>query len=150
MAFTLMDLPYARDALAPHMSKDTLDFHYGKHHQTYVTKLNGLIEGTDYADMSLDEVMRASAEANATGIFNNAAQVVNHDFLWHSLSPDGGGDPEGDLKDALVESFGSVDEFKEAFTQAAATHFGSGWTWLVSDGGKLGIVSTGNADNPSL
>ena len=149
MAFTLMDLPYARDALAPHMSKDTLDFHYGKHHQTYVTKLNGLIEGTDYADMSLDEVMRASAEANATGIFNNAAQVVNHDFLWHSLSPDGGGDPEGDLKDALVESFGSVDEFKEAFTQAAATQGRGGANPLLS-ARKLGIVSTGNADNPSL
>jgi len=150
MAFTLMDLPYARDALAPHMSKDTLDYHYGKHHQTYVTKLNGLVEGTEYADMSLEEVMRASAEANATGIFNNAAQVVNHDFLWQSLSPNGGGDPVGDLKDALVEAFGSVDEFKEAFTQAATTQFGSGWAWLVSDGGKLAVVSTGNADNPSL
>lgn len=150
MAFTLMELPYARDALAPHMSENTLDFHYGKHHQTYVTKLNGLIEGTEYADMSLEEVMKASSDANATGIFNNAAQVVNHDFLWHSLSPDGGGDPQGDLKDALVDAFGSVEEFKEAFSQAAATNFGSGWTWLVSDGGNLKIVSTSNADNPSL
>ena len=94
--------------------------------------------------------LKITANENCHTKINNAAQVVNHDFLWHSLSPDGGGDPEGDLKDALVESFGSVDEFKEAFTQAAATHFGSGWTWLVSDGGKLGIVSTGNADNPSL
>ena len=145
-----MELPYARDALAPHMSKETLDYHYGKHHQTYVTKLNGMIEGTEYADMSLEEVVRASAKAKATGIFNNSAQVVNHDFLWHSLSPNGGGEPQGDLKDALVESFGSIDGFKEAFTQSAIGQFGSGWTWLVSDGGKLGVVSTGNADNPML
>lgn len=145
-----MDLPYARDALAPHMSSNTLDYHYGKHHQTYVNKLNGLVEGSKYAKMSLEDVVRASADANETGIFNNAAQVVNHDFLWHSLSPDGGGEPDGDIKDAIVESFGSFDDFKDEFKKAATTQFGSGWAWLVSDGSKLKVLSTGNADNPML
>lgn len=150
MSFSLMDLPYARDALAPHMSSNTLDYHYGKHHQTYVNKLNGLVEGSKYAKMSLEDVVRASADANETGIFNNAAQVVNHDFLWHSLSPDGGGEPDGDIKDAIVESFGSFDDFKDEFKKAATTQFGSGWAWLVSDGSKLKVLSTGNADNPML
>lgn len=145
-----MDLPYARDALAPHMSSNTLDYHYGKHHQTYVNKLNGLVEGSKYAKMSLEDVVRASADANETGIFNNAAQVVNHDFLWHSLSPDGGGEPEGDIKDAIVESFGGFDDFKAEFKKAATSQFGSGWAWLVSDGSKLKVLSTGNADNPML
>ena len=150
MTFTLMDLPYARDALAPHMSENTLNYHYGKHHQTYVNKLNGLVEGKKYADMSLEDVVRASHEAKETGIFNNAAQVVNHDFLWNSLSPNGGGEPSGDIRDAIDESFGGFGEFKEAFTQAATNQFGSGWAWLVADGGKLSVVSTGNADNPML
>jgi Fe-Mn family superoxide dismutase len=145
-----MDLPYARDALAPHMSENTLNYHYGKHHQTYVNKLNGLIEGTRYADMSLEDVVRAAHDDKATGVFNNAAQVVNHDFLWNSLSPTGGGEPGGDIRDAIDESFGGFDEFKETFTQAAVGQFGSGWAWLVSDGGKLSVVSTGNADNPML
>lgn len=150
MAFTLMDLPYPRDALSPHMSKDTLDYHYGKHHQTYVDKLNGLVEGTQYADMSLEEVVRASSKAGDKGVFNNSAQVVNHDFLWNSLSPNGGGEPKGDLKNAIQESFGGFDDFKTKFKETAIAQFGSGWTWLVKSSDKLEVVSTGNADNPML
>lgn len=150
MAFSLMDLPYARDDLAPHMSENTLNYHYGKHHQGYVNKLNGTAEGTKYASMSLEDVVRAASEADDSGVYNNAAQVLNHDFLWHSLSPDGGGAPSGDVKDAIEESFGGVDQFREAFTKAATSQFGSGWAWLVADKGKLEVLSTGNADNPML
>ncbi|MDX1481049.1 MAG: superoxide dismutase [Woeseiaceae bacterium] len=150
MAFSLMDLPYARDDLAPHMSENTLNYHYGKHHQGYVNKLNGMAEGTKYASMSLEDVVRAASEADDSGVYNNAAQVLNHDFLWHSLSPDGGGAPSGDVKDAIEESFGGVDQFREAFTKAATSQFGSGWAWLVADKGKLEVLSTGNADNPML
>lgn len=150
MAFTLMDLPYDRAALEPHMSGNTLDYHYGKHHQTYVNKLNGMVEGSKYEGMSLEEVVRASAEAGDAGVFNNAAQVVNHDFLWHSLSPNGGGAPGGDLGAAIDAAFGSFDEFRSAFAAAAAGQFGSGWAWLVAEGGAVKIVTTGNADNPML
>lgn len=150
MSFTLMDLPYARDALAPHMSENTLNYHYGKHHQAYVNKLNGMVEGKKYASMSLEDVVRASRDAGDTGIFNNSAQVVNHDFLWQSLAPNGGGQPEGDVKDAINESFGGYDDFRKAFADAAAGQFGSGWAWLVADGGKLAVVTTGNANNPML
>jgi len=150
MSFTLMDLPYARDALAPHMSKQTLDYHYGKHHQSYVNKLNGLAEGKDYADMSLEEVVRAAHEANDIAVFNNAAQVVNHDFLWQSLSPQGGGEPKGDLKGAINDTFGGYDGFRKKFAAAATGQFGSGWAWLVIQDGKLDIFSTGNAYNPML
>ena len=150
MAFSLMELPYSRDALEPHMSGNTLDYHYGKHHQTYVNKLNGLVEGSQYAEMSLEEVVRASAEAGDTGVFNNAAQVVNHDFLWHSLSPNGGGTPDGELGAAIDAAFGSFDGFRTAFAAAAAGQFGSGWAWLVAEGDTLKIVTTGNADNPML
>ena len=150
MAFTLMDLPYDRAALEPHMSGNTLDYHYGKHHQTYVNKLNGMVEGSKYEGMSLEDVVRASAEAGDAGVFNNAAQVVNHDFLWHSLSPDGGGAPDGDLGAAIDAAFGSFDEFRSAFAAAAAGQFGSGWAWLVAEGGSVKIVTTGNADNPML
>lgn len=150
MAFTLMDLPYDRAALEPHMSGNTLDYHYGKHHQTYVNKLNGMVEGSKYEGMSLEEVVRASAEAGDAGVFNNAAQVVNHDFLWHSLSPNGGGAPDGDLGAAIDAAFGSFDEFRSAFAAAAAGQFGSGWAWLVAEGGAVKIVTTGNADNPML
>ena len=150
MAFTLMDLPYDRAALEPHMSGNTLDYHYGKHHQTYVNKLNGMVEGSKYEGMSLEEVVRASAEAGDAGVFNNSAQVVNHDFLWHSLSPNGGGAPDGDLGAAIDAAFGSFDEFRSAFAAAAAGQFGSGWAWLVAEGGAVKIVTTGNADNPML
>lgn len=142
--FTLMDLPFAIDSLEPAMSKETLEFHHGKHHQTYVTKLNGLIEGTEFENKSLEEIILSSNG----GVFNNAAQVYNHDFFWHCLTP-GGSNISSVVTDALVENFGSVEKFKEDFTNAAVNNFGSGWTWLVKDlNGKLSIVSTSNAGTP--
>ena len=144
MKHELMKLPYELDALEPHMSKETLEFHYGKHHQTYVMKLNGLIEGTKYEDMSLEEIIKASEG----GVFNNSAQVFNHDFFWNGLTPNGSEVP-ANVAEALTEAFGSVDKFKEDFTNAAVNNFGSGWTWLVKDdSGKLSIVSTSNAATP--
>ncbi|MHA3902344.1 superoxide dismutase [Fe] [Castellaniella sp. WN] len=142
MAFTLPPLPYAMDALAPHISQETLEYHYGKHHQAYVTNLNKAIEGTELASLSLEDVIRKSSG----GVFNNAAQVWNHTFYWNSLSPKGGGEPSGALRQAIEAKWGSVDAFKTAFTQSAAGNFGSGWTWLVKkvDGG-LDIVNTSNA-----
>ena len=141
----LPDLPYAKDALEPHISAETLEFHYGKHHATYVDKLNGLIPGTEFELASLEEIIKKASG----GIFNNGAQVWNHTFYWNCLSPNGGGAPEGDLADAINEAFGGFDAFKEAFTNSAINNFGSGWTWLVKDGsGKLEIVNTSNAANP--
>lgn len=145
MPFTLPDLPYARDALAPHISAETLDYHYGKHHQTYVDKLNGQIEGTQYADMSLEEVIRNSAG----GIFNNAAQIWNHTFYWNCLSPNGGGEPTGELAAAIARDFGSFEAFREQFSDTAINTFGSGWGWLVQNpDGSLALVSTSNAETP--
>jgi len=145
MAHTLPDLPYAMDALQPHISKETLEYHYGKHHRTYVDKLNGLIEGTEFADASLEDIIRKSSG----GVFNNAAQVWNHTFYWNCLSPDGGGRPEGDLAKAIDEAFGSYEDFQKQFTDKAVTLFGSGWAWLVKKpDGKLDIVQTGNAETP--
>ncbi len=145
MAFELPALPYARDALAPRISEETIDFHYGKHHQAYVTNLNKLLEGDALAEKSLEEVIRA-AEG---GVFNNAAQVWNHTFYWNSLSPNGGGEPSGDLAAAINSAFGSFAEFKEKFTASAAGNFGSGWTWLVKNSdGSLAIVNTSNAGTP--
>lgn len=144
MAITLPDLPYAKDALAPHISAETLDFHYGKHHSAYVTKLNAAIEGTDLASKSLEEIVRSSDG----GVFNNAAQVWNHTFYWNSMKPAGGGAPSGDLAAAIDRDFGSFDEFKKAFSDAGATQFGSGWAWLVVDGGKLSVTKTLNAETP--
>jgi Fe-Mn family superoxide dismutase len=145
MAHELPALPYAMDALAPHISKETLEYHYGKHHNAYVTNLNKLIEGTDFAGVSLEETVR-----NAKGgMFNNAAQIWNHSFYWHCLSPDGGGKPRGDLAKAIDKSFGSFDAFKEQFSNKAVTLFGSGWAWLVRrDDGSLAIEQTANADTP--
>lgn len=144
MKHELMKLPFALDALEPQMSKETLEFHYGKHHQTYVTKLNGLIEGTDFENKSLVEIIKSSEG----GVFNNAAQVYNHDFFWNGLTPNGS-DISADVQSALTETFGSVEKFKEDFTNAAINNFGSGWTWLVKDAsGKLSIVSTSNAGTP--
>jgi superoxide dismutase, Fe-Mn family len=144
MKHELMKLPYALDALEPLMSKETLEFHYGKHHQTYVTKLNGLIEGSEYADMSLEDIIK---KANG-GVFNNAAQVFNHDFFWNGLTPNGS-EISSDVEAALNEAFGSIDKFKEEFTNTAVNHFGSGWAWLVKDSsGKLSIIATSNANNP--
>ena len=145
MAFELPPLPYARDALAPHISAETIDFHYGKHHQTYVTNLNNLAKGTEFEAMALEDVVRKSQG----GMFNNAAQIWNHTFYWNSLSPKGGGEPAGKLADAIRKSFGSFQEFKDKFSQAAIGTFGSGWAWLVQrPDGTLGIVSTSNAATP--
>lgn len=146
MQHTLPELPYHRTALEPHISAETLDFHHGKHHQTYVTKLNGLIERTEFAESSLDDII---AKAAPGPMFNNAAQVWNHTFYWNSLAPNGGGAPSGALADAINAKFGSFDAFKEKFSDMAANNFGSGWTWLVktADGG-VDIVNTSNAGNP--
>ena len=145
MSFELPALPYAKDALAPHISAETIEYHYGKHHQTYVTNLNNLIVGTEFADLSLEEIVKTSSG----GIFNNAAQVWNHTFYWHSLSPNGGGVPTGGLAHAIDRTFGSFEQFKEEFTKTAVTTFGSGWAWLVKKpNGGLELVSTSNAATP--
>ena len=150
MTFTLPALPYAKTALEPHMSANTFSFHHEKHHNAYVVNLNKLIEGTDLASKSLEEIIAASSgDASKAGIFNNAAQVWNHTFYWNCLSPNGGGEPTGKLADAIVKSFGSFDAFKEQFTQAAISTFGSGWAWLVEDkSDHLKIISTSNAGTP--
>ena len=145
MAFELPALPYAKDALAPHMSAETLEFHHGKHHQTYVTKLNELVAGTDKEGQSLEEIIKG---AGPGPLFNNAAQVWNHTFFWNSLSPNGGGEPSGALAEAINAKWGSFDKFKEAFTNSAIANFGSGWTWLVKAGNELEIVNTSNAETP--
>ncbi len=146
MAFTLPELPYAKDALSPHISAETLDFHHGKHHQAYVTKLNSLVEAdSSLAGKSLEELIRTTKG----GVFNQAAQVWNHTFYWNSLSPNGGGEPTGALADAIKAKWGSVEAFKEAFNKSAAGNFGSGWTWLVKKAdGSLDIVNTSNAATP--
>ncbi len=145
MTHELPALPYAKDALAPVISAETIDYHYGKHHQTYVTNLNNLIAGTEFADLSLtDIIMKASG-----GLFNNAAQVWNHTFYWNCLSPTGGGAPTGALGDAITATFGSFADFKKQFVQSATTNFGSGWTWLVKNSdGTLEIFNTANAGTP--
>jgi superoxide dismutase, Fe-Mn family len=145
MAFKLPELPYAQDALAPHISAETLEYHYGKHHQTYVTNLNKLVEGTPNAEKSLEELIKTTEG----GIFNNAAQVWNHTFYWYCLSPKGGGEPKGKIGDLIKSSFGSFQSFKEKFTDASLTQFGSGWAWLVKKpDGSLGIEKTSNANTP--
>ena len=145
MAFELPPLPYEQNALEPHISAETLEYHYGKHHKTYVDKLNGLVGGTDMENKSLEEVVKA-AEG---GVFNNAAQIWNHTFYWHCLSPNGGGAPSGKLGEAIDAAFGSFDKFKEEFTNSAVNNFGSGWTWLVQKGdGSGAIVNTSNAGTP--
>jgi superoxide dismutase, Fe-Mn family len=145
MAIELPPLPYADDALDPHISARTISFHYGKHHATYVTNLNGLIEGTEHADKSLEQII---ADAGPGGLFNNAAQVWNHTFYWNSMSPAGGGDPSGDLATAIDASFGSVSDFKQQLVDKGKANFGSGWTWLIKDGDGLAIVNTDDADTP--
>ncbi|MEY3006965.1 MAG: superoxide dismutase [Pseudomonadota bacterium] len=145
MSFTLPELPYAKDALAPHISAETIEFHYGKHHQTYVDKLNGLVDGTELASQSLEDIVKSSEG----GVFNNAAQVWNHTFYWNCLSPNGGGSPTGPVADAINAAFGSFDAFKEQFTNSAINNFGSGWTWLVKKAdGSVAIVNTSNAATP--
>ena len=145
MAHTLPALPYAMDALAPIISKETLEFHYGKHHQTYVTNLNNLIPGTEFESASLEEIVKKSSG----GVFNNAAQIWNHTFYWNSMAPNAGGEPTGKLADAIKAKWGSVAAFKEAFDKSAAGNFGSGWTWLVKKhDGSVDIVNTSNAATP--
>ncbi len=145
MAFELPALPYAKDALAPHISEETLEFHYGKHHQTYVTKLNGLVEGTENANKSLEEIIKSSDG----GLFNNAAQVWNHTFYWNCLSPNGGSEPTGEVADAINAAFGSFADFQAQLNDKAVNNFGSSWTWLVKNAdGSLALVNTSNAGTP--
>ncbi len=145
MAFELPALPFEKNALAPHISEETLEYHYGKHHNTYVVNLNNLVAGTDFENMSLESIIQKSEG----GIFNNAAQVWNHTFYWNCLSPNGGGEPTGTIADAITSTFGSFDKFKEEFSAACVTNFGSGWTWLVKNSsGALEIVKTSNAGCP--
>jgi Fe-Mn family superoxide dismutase len=149
MAFELMPLPYAKSALEPHMSAKTIEFHHGKHHQAYVTNLNNLVKNTPLAAKSLESIIRETAkDTSKAGIFNNAAQVWNHNCFWSSMKPVGGGAPVGDLASRIDRDFGSLEKFKELFQQAAMGQFGSGWAWLVADKGDLKIVKTANAMTP--
>ncbi len=146
MTYILPPLPYAKDALEPYISKETLDYHYDKHHRSYVTKLNALLEKDPHPETSLEQLMK---EYDSGPLFNNAAQIWNHTFYWHCLSEQHNQEPQGQLKKAIIESFGSFAQFKEDFSQAACNQFGSGWAWLVRDDyGKLYITSSSNADNP--
>ncbi len=145
MPFELPELPYASDALEPHISRETLEYHYGKHHRGYVDKLNSALAGTEFEKATLEDVIRNASD----GLFNNAAQAWNHAFYWECLSPQGGGDPADSLASALARDFGSVEKFRKQFSEQAATLFGSGWAWLVQrDDGKLSIEQTANADTP--
>ncbi|MFZ8932635.1 MAG: superoxide dismutase [Bacteriovoracaceae bacterium] len=145
MEHKLPELPWAKDALAPTISEETINYHYGKHHNAYVTKLNTGIKGTEFAEMSLEDIIKKSSG----GLFNNAAQVWNHTFYWNCLSPNGGGEPTGNVADAINAKWGSFDKFKEEFSNSAATNFGSGWTWLVKNSnGELEIVNTDDAGCP--
>jgi len=148
--FELPPLPYAMDALAPHISQETLEYHYGKHHQTYVTNLNNLTKDTPYADLSLEQVIQDTYnKPDTVGIFNNAAQGWNHTFYWKSMKPQGGGQPTGKLKSKIEADFGTYEAFRDAFKQAATSQFGSGWAWLVQGkDGKLKVTKTANADLP--
>ena len=137
-------LPFAKDALSPYVSAETVEYHYGKHHQAYVNNLNQLISGTRYENLLLEDIVRSSEGK----IFNNAAQVWNHTFYWNSMSPDGGGAPTGEVGDAISSAFGSYDDFKAKFAEAATTQFGSGWAWLVDNGSGLEVMKTSNADLP--
>ena len=149
MAFELPQLPYPMDALQPHMSSRTLEFHHGKHHKAYVDNLNNLVKDTPFARQSLEDIIKATAkDESKAGVFNNAAQVWNHTFFWNCMKPHGGGQPTGDVAKGIEQAFGGFDKFKQEFKQAATTQFGSGWAWLVNDGGKLKITKTPNAVNP--
>lgn len=149
MAIELPDLPFAQDALEPHISANTLSYHYGKHHAAYVNNLNKMIAGTDLEGKTLEEIiLTVNGDASKGGVFNNAAQVWNHTFYWHSMSPNGGGKPSGKIGEAIDRDFGSYDEFAKAFTGAGGTQFGSGWAWLVSNNGTLEVRKTANAETP--
>jgi Fe-Mn family superoxide dismutase len=142
--FELPPLPYAKNALAPHISEETLEFHYGKHHQAYMNNLKAALEGKPEGNKSLEEIIKDSSG----GIFNNAAQVWNHTFFWNCMKPNGGGKPTGELASMIDRDFGGYDKFKEEFTKTCVTQFGSGWGWLIEDGGKLALMQTSNADLP--
>ena len=149
MTFELPSLPYANDALAPYMSSETLDFHHGKHHQTYVTNLNNLVKDTDLKDSSLEEiVVKSSKDSSMAGIFNNAGQHWNHILFWQCMKPNGGGSMPSELESRITSDLGGIDQFKEAFIQAGTTQFGSGWAWLAIDNGKLVVTKSPNASNP--
>ena len=149
MTFELPGLPYANDALAPYMSSETLDFHHGKHHQTYVTNLNNLVKDTDMQDSSLEEiVVKSSKDSSMAGIFNNAGQHWNHILFWQCMKPNGGGSMPSELESRITSDLGGIDQFKEAFIQAGTTQFGSGWAWLAIDNGKLVVTKSPNASNP--
>ena len=149
MIFELPSLPYANDALAPYMSSETLDFHHGKHHQTYVTNLNNLVKDTDMQDSSLEEiVVKSSKDSSMAGIFNNAGQHWNHILFWQCMKPNGGGSMPSELESRITSDLGGIDQFKEAFIQAGTTQFGSGWAWLAIDNGKLVVTKSPNASNP--
>jgi len=149
MSFELPSLPYANDALAPYMSSETLDFHHGKHHQTYVTNLNNLIKDTELQNLSLEEiVLKSSQDPSMAGIFNNAGQHWNHILFWQCMKPNGGGAMPSELEDKIIADFVSIDQFKDAFIQAGTTQFGSGWAWLAVDNGKLVVTKSANASNP--
>lgn len=148
MPISLPELPYAADALAPHMSERTLQFHHGKHHKSYVDKTNGLIEGTPHEGKDLYEIVVAAARDKDTALFNNAAQAWNHSFFWQCMTPNGGGAPEGDTMDALESAFGGLDGLKKEFREKATGQFGSGWAWLVLRDGTLEVTSTSNAETP--
>jgi len=149
MAIQLPDLPYAKDGLAPYISANTLEFHHGKHHRAYVDNTNKLIAGTDLANESLETIVKKTVgDAAKSGLFNNAAQVWNHSFYWQCMKPNGGGKPTGKVADKINETWGSFDKFAEELKNAGVTQFGSGWAWLVQDGGKLKVTKTANADTP--
>jgi superoxide dismutase, Fe-Mn family len=149
MAIILPELSYPKDALAPYLSEKTLDVHYGKHHNTYVVNVNKLIEGTDLANETLENIIKETVgDSSKSGIFNNAAQVWNHTFYWHSMKPKGGGPPNGAIADKINADFGSYDKFAEEFKNAGITQFGSGWIWLIVKNGKLEVMKTSNADTP--
>ena len=148
MTIKLPELPYAMDALEPHISAKTMELHYGKHHRGYVDKLNKLIEGTDFADLPLEQIIVSARERAEIDILNNAAQAWNHTFFWQSLSATGQSEPVGRIRDLIEDEFGGIDKFKKEFRTAATSQFGSGWTWLVLDSGKLRIMGTSNADSP--
>lgn len=148
MTIKLPKLPYAMDALEPHISTDTMELHYGKHHRGYVDKLNKLIEGTHFEDLPLEQIIVSARDSAEIDILNNAAQAWNHAFFWQSLSPSGQSEPDGRIRDLIEDEFGDIDKFKDEFRSAATSQFGSGWTWLVLDAGKLRIMSTTNADSP--
>ncbi len=149
MAFTLPDLPFPKDALEPHISARTLEFHHGKHHNAYVTNLNNLVKGTDLEKESLEGIInKVSGDSSKAGIFNNAAQTWNHTFYWNSMKKNGGGKPSGEVAKMIEASFGGFDKFKEELKNAATTQFGSGWAWLILEGNSLKVIKTSNADTP--